>query len=430
MAETAYNRAGDFEIREMKLTAHNGFDEANLIPFYRTIRVYEDIFSTGVSATVSFADTSGMMRYMPIIGQEKFELEYSSKNIDDSSTLLNMIVSKISDVTVVGSTMNFTLHLTTEDVIKNFETKISKQFTGSATEIAQKCFDKLESKKTLELEESDDRYENETAFVIPNFTPMRALAFLTQRAFSDTYKTSSYMFFETTKDYQFKPLEYYTQQEPKNSFTVGDMPNNTLDPNVSNKQIINYSFDSAFSVIDNITNGMYNTKLHTIDLMTRQKKEHVHSYWEDNDKYQYMNDGPIHDVTGEGRQYKPETLYIQPEIEIQSGSPMFNMEKIFLQRVFFQQLMRNIKSRITIFGDHKLTVGDMIELQIPSYSTTDPDETNDYYSGKYLITAIQHRILLGKYEQDLELVKDSFNTELPKEKPVPKGDVKSSGRAK
>jgi hypothetical protein len=69
-------------------------------------------------------------------------------------------------------------------------------------------------------------------------------------------------------------------------------------------------------------------------------------------------------------------------------------------------------------------------LQIPSYSTTDPDETNDYYSGKYLITAIQHRILLGKYEQDLELVKDSFNTELPKEKPVPLGDVKSLGRAK
>ena len=327
-----YNRPGDFEISQLKITAHNDFDEANMLQFYRTMRIYEDIFSSSITATISFADTSGMMRFLPIIGQEKVELSYSSKNVDKTETTLNMIVTKISDVYTENSTLFFTLHLSTEDMINNFNTRISKQFSGSATEIAQKCFEKLESKKTLEVEESDDRYENETAFVIPSFTPLKAISFLTRRAFSDTYKSSSYVFFENTQSYQFKPLEYYTQQESKNSFIVGDMPNSSFDSNEENKKVLDYSFDSAFSVLDNITSGMYNTKLHTIDLLTRTKKEYKHSYWEDSDKYEYMNDGPIHDVSGKGEQYEPETLYIQPEIEINSGSPMFNAEKIFLQR--------------------------------------------------------------------------------------------------
>ncbi len=424
-----YNRPGDFEISQLKITAHNDFDEANMLQFYRTMRIYEDIFSSSITATISFADTSGMMRFLPIIGQEKVELSYSSKNVDKTETTLNMIVTKISDVYTENSTLFFTLHLSTEDMINNFNTRISKQFSGSATEIAQKCFEKLESKKTLEVEESDDRYENETAFVIPSFTPLKAISFLTRRAFSDTYKSSSYVFFENTQSYQFKPLEYYTQQESKNSFIVGDMPNSSFNSNEENKKVLDYSFDSAFSVLDNITSGMYNTKLHTIDLLTRTKKEYKHSYWEDSDKYEYMNDGPIHDVSGKGEQYEPETLYIQPEIEINSGSPMFNAEKIFLQRMFFRQLMKNIKCTITVFGDHKLTVGDTVDLQIPAYSIVEPDAINEQYSGKYLITAIQHRMMLGQYEQDLELVKDSFNRELPADPPTAQGDVASIGRS-
>ena len=69
-----YNRPGDFEISQLKITAHNDFDEANMLQFYRTMRIYEDIFSSSITATISFADTSGMMRFLPIIGQEKVEL--------------------------------------------------------------------------------------------------------------------------------------------------------------------------------------------------------------------------------------------------------------------------------------------------------------------------------------------------------------------
>jgi hypothetical protein len=436
MAAQEYNRVGDFEIKELKLTSHNDFDEANLLAFYTSIRVFEDMFSPSITASISFADTSGMIRYMPIIGQEKVVLSYSSKNVDNSSTTLNMVVSKITDIYTEGSTMNFTLHLVTDDMIKNFDEKISEQFSGSATDIAKKCFDKLGSTKTLEIENSDDRYENDTAFIIPNFSPFKALAFLTKRAFSETWKSSSYVFFENTKSYQFKPIEYYTQLEPKNYFTVGDMPNTSLDPNVENKKVVNYSLDSAFNVIDNITKGMYNSKLMTIDLLTRTKKEFIHSYWDDNEKYQYMNTapfgkpGPINDVSGKGVQYRPDALYLQPEIEIDAGKPRFNSEKIFLQRLFYQQLLENIKCTITIYGDHTLTVGDSIDLQIPAYSIIENDKTNEQYSGKYLITSIQHRIAVGTYYQDLELVKDSFNTELPKPKPVPVGDVKTMGRAR
>ena len=36
-----------------------------------------------------------------------------------------------------------------------------------------------------------------------------------------------------------------------------------------------------------------------------------------------------------------------------------------------------------------------------------------YYSGKYLITGIRHKLSGDQYTTDLELVKDSFNDVLP-----------------
>ena len=79
--------------------------------------------------------------------------------------------------------------------------------------------------------------------------------------------------------------------------------------------------------------------------------------------------------------------------------------------------MNNIKCTITVFGDSDLTLGDMINLQIPLYSSTDSGEIDRYYSGKYLILALRHRLELGRYYLDIELVKDSFNDTLPS--PIP-----------
>jgi len=85
--------------------------------------------------------------------------------------------------------------------------------------------------------------------------------------------------------------------------------------------------------------------------------------------------------------------------------------------MFYKQLMENIKCTITVYGDSDLVTGDCLELNVPLFSSTDPDKKDEYYSGKYIIFALRHRIQGGRYIMDLELVKDSFNEALPS--PVP-----------
>ena len=51
-------------------------------------------------------------------------------------------------------------------------------------------------------------------------------------------------------------------------------------------------------------------------------------------------------------------------------------------------------------------------------SKVNASEIDKYYSGKYLITGIRHKLSGDQYTTDLELVKDSFNDVLPSKVPT------------
>tara|TARA_B110000211_G_scaffold220979_1_gene268118 strand:+ start:2952 stop:4286 length:1335 start_codon:yes stop_codon:yes gene_type:complete len=437
-------KSGDYELLELKITSHNGF-ELNIASSgsFTSLKIYEDLFSPTMTATLSIMDAEGILNFMPIIGQEIVDISFVTRGLEEPITK-KFIIGKITDLESDSSVQNYNLELASVDLVTNYEEKISEYFEGSATDIAQKCFERLSSEKEFEFEPSSDLYDNEIGIIIPNMTPLRACSYLTERAFHDTYKSSSYMFFENSKSYVMKPIEMLTQEEPKNKFNLGRYKNagigdegaSPIDSNFENKKAIRYSFNSNFKVLDNIAQGVYNSKLTTVDFLTKTKRVHEHSFWENSKDYKYMNqkenrnenegpDYPIFEITGQGTQYKPKTEYILPEIEVKTGRPLFNQEKIFLQRKFFFQLINNIKCSITVFGDSDLSVGDTVELSLPIFSRVDLKEEweDKYYSGKYLICAICHRLSGDRYVADMELVKDSFNEELPAPIPVIEGNT-------
>ncbi len=433
---------GNYEVSELLLTAHNGF-ELDLKDSFAALAVFEDIFSPSVTATVAMVDPEGILNFAPIIGQETVKLKFITVGLTEpieKEFVVNKITALKSDV----GQQKYNLELITKDLISNYENRISEHFEGSATDIAQICFDRLGSDVNLDIEPSSDKYNSEIGIIIPNMTPMKACSFMTERAFHDEYKSSSYLFFESSKGYVMKPVEMLTQAEPKNKFQLGRYKNTgensqeleIADPNFENKKVVDYSFISNFTVLDNVAKGLYKSKLTTIDLITRTKKEHRHSFWENSMEYKYLNqeggayenetpDSPIFDISGQGVQYDTEQEYLLPEVELNSGRPMFNQEKIFLQRMFFMQLMNNIKCSVTVYGDSDLSVGDTIELSLPIFSRLDlgNDWEDKYYSGKYLICAIRHRIDNGRYYNDMELIKDSMNDTLPAPVPVVEGKI-------
>ena len=423
------------EIKKMTIVSHNDF-ELDIFSAYRSLSIYEDLFSPSITARLTLEDVNGILNFLPVIGQETVNISYVTQGLTEAIEL-EMIVNKITDLENDVGTQTYNLELVSVDMITNFEQRISEYFEGSSTEIAEKCFQRLESKKTFEFEPSEDKYDEELGVIIPNMTPMKAISFLCGKAFHEEYKSSSYMFYETSKKYVMKPMEMLIEEEPKNEFNLGSYKNagvdgkDIVDANVENKKAITYKFLSNFSVLDNITNGVFASKVSTVDMLTRNKTDLEHSMWEDHEEYKYLNydkdnkstSGPIFDVSGKGKQYMKvdedtSVRFIVPEVEIKEGRPMYNQEKIFRQRLFYTNLMNNIKCEMSIYGDSDLVVGDTVNLTLPLFTRVDMGEEWKDNSGKYLITGIRHILAGDQYTTDLELVKDSFNDVLPSKEPV------------
>ena len=428
------------EIKKMSIVSHNDF-ELDIFSAYRSLSIYEDLFSPSITARLTLEDSNGILNFLPIIGQETVNISYVTQGLTEAIEL-EMIVNKITDLESDVGTQTYNLELVSVDMITNFEQRISEYFEGSSTEIAEKCFQRLESKKTFEFEPSEDKYDEELGVIIPNMTPMKAISFLCGKAFHEEYKSSSYMFYETSKKYVMKPMEMLTKEEPKNEFSLGSYKNagvdgkNIVDANIENKKAITYKFLSNFSVLDNITNGVFASKVSVVDMITRTKTDLEHSMWDDHEEYKYLNydkdnkstSGPIFDVSGKGKQYMKSdedtsVRFVVPEVEIKDGRPMYNQEKIFRQRLFYTNLMNNIRCEMSVYGDSDLVVGDTVNLTLPLFTRLDMGEEwkDKYYSGKYLITGIRHKLSGDQYTTDLELVKDSFNDVLPSKVPTSTG---------
>mgnify|MGYP000512805127 CR=1 FL=1 len=243
------------EIKKMTIVSHNDF-ELDVFGSYKSLNIYEDLFSPSITAQLTLEDANGILNFLPIIGQEKVQISYVTYGLSDDIEL-EMIVNKITDLESDVGTQTYNLELVSVDMITNFEQRISEYFEGSATEIAEKCFERLESKKTFEFEESEDKYDEELGVVIPNMTPMKAISFLCGKAFHEEYKSSSYMFYETSKKYVMKPMEMLVEEEPKNEFSLGSYKNagadgkNIVDANIENKKAITYKFLSNFELAIN-----------------------------------------------------------------------------------------------------------------------------------------------------------------------------------
>ena len=64
----------------------------------------------------------------------------------------------------------------------------------------------------------------------------------------------------------------------------------------------------------------------------------------------------------------------------------------------------------------------MIEFAIPEHlgktSKENPEEKDKYLQGKYLVLAISHMVKYGEYKMNLELVKDTFFSDIENRDPV------------
>lgn len=267
----------------------------------------------------------------------------------------------------------------------------------------------------MEVENTGDNY----SLVIPgSYTPFKAIEWLCGRAYSTESKEySPFLWYETLEGYRFKSLSkiiedgsrtipYYTYTQANIQPLEGVIENVGVKTDLPNRYLKVQKLEelSRFDAVSNMMNGMISAKLAVHDL---PKKEYRVSEFFESEVFDSMrklgefphfrtSDPETHMLLTKGTSYfyLPSTSYT---ITDSANGIIDNhkRESLYLKRKYHMNTFLTQKLAITVFGDSRRRVGDVIHLDVLK-PQSDGSSLNERYdknlSGEYMITTVKHSL--------------------------------------
>ena len=273
MAELQY--AGEYDITQCKILTTSG-KQFDILPVVQDIVIFESIFTQSITGIITILDTTDLVNNGPIIGEEKLQIKLLTPQVNEKPDTIIDYTKTPLDIYKIGGLRGdgekasvLSLHFASQEVYKNAISKISRSYKGSCSDIVDKIFrDKeyLDSDKEITIEETNGLRK----IVFPSMKPFKAIDMLCRQSNSKNFKDSpSYLFYETTKGYNFRSVDGLCSQEPK--MTYEENVPDRVEGGVKNVDV-NLRTINEFAVIgprnttDNIYEGMLssNIKIHDI----------------------------------------------------------------------------------------------------------------------------------------------------------------------
>jgi hypothetical protein len=331
------------------------------------------------------------------------------------------------------------LHFCSEENVISASRRISKSYRGKRTSdiVRDILVNQLavSSKKLLSqnIESSAGLHD----IIIPYMNPLAAITWLAARTLSSGQKSSgaNFMFYENTQGYNFKSLETLFQQKTKAKYSYKAKNIDFVDDtSVSEIQdVIKYEFMNTFDILSGINSGMFSSVLKGVDLTRLQVNDSVMNYndffnnsshIEKKNPYQFQNEyedrlkNKVYQNYYSLMRMYPTNRNHDINSNISSKQPSIKqnlVENWLLQRVTQISQLNYFKLKLVIPGDTFISVGDVIEFNLPLVSVKNAGEANinPFYSGRYLITAIRHKMDFQSYEMIVEATRDCLSARYP-----------------
>ena len=411
------------------------FDITNIVT---EISFFESLTSTFLTAEMKVFDTSGFLESLPIVGHEVIEIDLQQIGVPENIfTDIRFATYKISEPGKISDRgIVYTIYLVSQELIVDLKTKIQKTYAESSiTNIIKNIHsDFLLSTKPINVQET--KYLQN--YSIPSWSPSRTLQFLANRSvpLEEDGTGSCFFFYETIKGFQFWSIEKLIDNavsvySPK-VYVV--QPKNTtkdVQGKASEDQFIvnSYRIENLFDTSKNIVSGLYSSTLETYDITRMKRSVQVFLYGESEESGS-EGQGIIRDnfTHLENNKLLPETIdsffpnanrNFYPTAsgqDTQSHIPFPDLsqypEQWLLQRKSQVQQLTSVNILVSVPGNIDRFVGEVIELELPSYIVTENEQRNTdsdrYYSGRYIILELRHRFAFNEYTTEMVLGKDSL----------------------
>ena len=454
----------EFRHSSVKLYNYKG-DFEDITDNVVNINIFESIFNSTMTGTLTFGDVNSIVERLPVIGKEFLEfkirtpVQYNGEYGGEINAVNHkFFVYKISVQEQVSARNQLVeLSFCSVEMLKNSRVRVSKAYDGSYERAVQEIFKSktiLNSKKPLHLE----RTRLNQKVVVPNLRPFDAIKMFTSRSLSTISNSASFLFYETTQGFHFRSLDSMfrdlksgvgpsssmftysleTSGQPNPSTTTGDAF-------ASLQRVYKHKFINTMDTIMDSRSGMMSSKLITYDGFdkTFNTKEFRYSkdYFtlphleQDSESefppsYSIIPDTPAdytEEITNKQGLNNIYTDYTDGKTMFMSNTSKvhntnldsgYHAENTVQSRIHTLEILDKIKLNLTVPGNTHINAGQVVTVTVPSYALETYEKAqkqyNRFLTGRYLVTDLRHNIDFTnqKHRTVLTLSKETYGTPL------------------
>jgi hypothetical protein len=411
--------AGDVTIEDVTIsTATNKVQ--NITNQVIGIQIFEDLLSPFITGTLLVKESLDLVNFLPFAGQEFLKLKLSNPSAPNVSLDGRYYIYKMSDRVMLGDKqVAYQLHFTNVDAINDLNNPISKGFNGVISDIANTLLtdDKfgLSTKNMCYIEVTKNRHK----YVSNYWSPVKNLIFLCEFAINQK-DSPTYVFFENRSGYNFCSLDsLYKQSKLLQTFQYDNYSRDKTSDgkgaqNIEEdyKRITEIHIPDGIDYIDRVQSGMYGSKLWSFDSSTGEVEINEFDMFENWGNRNHLNKFPAARSKSIGH-FEAKLLNRPKAFNTFVDYDDTSNTKIIQERLSLMKQAESVKLELTVPGRFDYTVGRVVEVNLnkmaPITKKTTPNQIKDQmFSGKYLISAINHFISRDKHECKMELIKDSM----------------------
>lgn len=395
--------------------------DSSFLEFFGSLDVYENIFSSFITADLVLLDGASFIEKYNISGNEDFEIEFTGYGFDEPLKYTFKVVELVANMPSPNlRSKNVVLRLASKEFLVDCSTSIAQSYDVGTKDVIRDIFKTfLKSDKSVYIED----VKSIPVIVIPFLSPFKAIDFIRQRVVSEKYKSSSFLFYENASGFNLATVEGIIESETKKGpqrFFQSEAISEDIKSGSGSSDIdamhlfFNYTVQSSFNLGASFKNGGLRTNVTQYDLTKKEYSSKV--FYNDPSNMLFVdttkNANPLisksvfNEYVPNGN--KPLLLPYSKYKDTDNQTSNFIYDTV-AERMCFSSLFTQEQTYIDVPGNTKLGAGSLIYLKVPRYDALNSkQESNQMDSGYYLVTACKHSVTNGdtaKYDTHLELMR-------------------------
>lgn len=433
---------GEVSLDQLLLISSQGVT-ISLLDYFIELNIYESIYSSVVTGEIVLSDSANLIRYFPITGEESLIIKAITPGFTSPSS--EFMISKTFRVFSIEdrimardqNTQIYKLKFISQEAVVDSANPIFKPFKGKIGEVVNTIFDSYLSvdrdvvysnkslsssgKTGLKLLNDADNY---VRFISTGWSPIKCINWLAKKAIPKDGTACNFLFWESNKSFYFGSVETIFRdgrsignyRYAPTSVSVG-----TDDLEEKMTLITDLKVLNGLDHVVGLNSGYFASKLISLNLYNKKQEVTEYDYTKEYFKYTHSSQSPIPFFNPNSVLKKTDShIRVYPKYPKlytdKNKNTNERMGEIYSNRLSNMKELDNLKLNIIIHGRTDVEAGQIIDITFPnmdppSEADIAKDQIDPKFSGRYLITAINHKINIFRHSMSMEVIKDSLEAE-------------------